>query len=110
VKRNILISIFILAFSVIFFFVSSRAKAEPDGDSKKDLVSILHLQAAGLGLGSDSDNGKDRQMKPLREVLVPFKEGLKTFVDFTSPWRQSLTPKDTHTEFRAVFGLRFPLK
>lgn len=111
-KRSVLISIFILAFSVIFFFISSGAKAESQDDPKKDLVSVLHLESASLlGPKSNSQEGKGGESKPLRAFLIPLKEGLNAFLAFTSPPHQDgLTPKDTRTNYRAVIGFHFRLR
>ena len=111
-KRSILISTFILMFSLTFLFISSGAKAESQGDPKKDLVSELHLESASLlGPKSDSVDGKDLKSNPLRGFLIPLKNGLNAFIDCASPLHQDgLTPKDTRTNYRAVIGFHFRLR
>jgi hypothetical protein len=111
-KRSILISTLSLAFSVIFFFISSGAKAESQDGPKKDLVSVLHLESASLlGPKSDSVDGKDLKSNPLRGFLIPLKKGLNAFIDCASPLHQDgLTPKDTRTNYRAVIGFHFRLR
>ena len=111
-KRSILISILSIGFSMIFFFISSGAKAESQDGPKKDLVSVLHLESASLmGPKSDSVDGKDLKSNPLRGFLIPLKKGLNAFIDCASPLHQEgLTPKDTRTNYRAVIGFHFPLR
>jgi hypothetical protein len=110
-KRSVVISIFILAFSVIFFFISSGANAESQDGPKNDLVSELHLESASLlSPKSDSGDGKDLKSNPLRGFLIPLKKGLNAFIDCAQPPHQDgLTPKDTRTNYRAVIGFHFRL-
>ncbi len=110
-KRSILISILILLFSMVFLLISSGAKAESKDDSKKDLVTILHIKAASLvGQDNDSDGQKDRGKESLRGIRVHVKEGLNAFFDFSSPAHQGLAQKDSRTDLRGVFGFRILLK
>jgi hypothetical protein len=110
-KRSILIGVLSIAFSVMFLVVSSGTKAETQDGAKKDLVSVLHLDAASLlGPIGSSGESKDRGINPLRTLFVPMKEGLNAFVDLTSPLHQGLTPKDSRTDYRAVVGFHFRLR
>jgi len=97
---------------MIFIVISSGAKAEPQGDAKKDLVSILHIRAVSLlGQDNDSEDRKDQGKKPLQEISVGLKEGLNAFFDFASQAHQGLTPRDnSRTDFRGVFGFYIGFK
>ncbi len=91
--------------------VSSGAKAETQDDAKKDLVSILHLEATGLGTVGTSGESGDREINPVRRVVVPMKGGLNAFLDLTVPPYPGLEPKDnSRTEHRAVVGFHFQLR
>ena len=111
-KRSIRISLFSIAFSVIFLVVSSPTKAETQDGPKKDLASELHLESPGLlGPKSYSEDGKDLKSNPLRRFLIPLKEGLNAFIDCASPLHQDvLTPKDPRTNYSAVIGFHFSLR
>jgi hypothetical protein len=110
-KSNILISLLSIAFFVIFLVVSSGANAETQEEAKKDLVSILHLEAVGLlGPVGTSGERKDREIASLRTSFVQLKEGLDAFINFTSPPHQGFTSKDSRTDYRAVVGLHFRLR
>ena len=110
-KRIISISVLSIVFSVMFLVVSSGTKAEMQDGAKKDLVSILHVDAISL-LGPTGNSGerKDRESNPLPTLFVPLKEGLHAFLDLTSPPHQGFTPKDSRTDYRAVVGFHFGLR
>jgi len=109
-KRNIRISVITLAFSVMFLVVSSGAKAETQDGDKKDLVSVLHLEATSLFVpNGNSGERKDREINSLRTLSVPAKEGLHAFVDIYSPPQPDLASKDSRTDYRAVVGFHFRL-
>lgn len=84
-KRSVLISVLSIAFSVMFFVVSSRAKAETQDGAKKDLVSVFHLEAVSLSEPEGtSGEKKDRDVDPLRTLFVPLKEELHGSISFST--------------------------
>jgi len=96
---------------VIFLVASSGAKAEMQDGEKKDLVSVLHLEATSLFWpNGNSGNRKDREINPLRTLSVPMKEGLHAFVDLYSPPQLDFASKDSRTDYRAVVGFHFRLR
>jgi len=111
-KCSIRMSVLSIAFSVMFLVVPSGTKAEMQDGPKKDLVSELHLQSESLlGLKSNSVDGKELKSNPLRGFLIPLKGGLNAFIDCAPPLhRDSLTPKDARTNYRAVIGFHFSLR
>jgi hypothetical protein len=52
---------------------------------------------------------KIKQVKSA-ESQHPSQRTSQPFVDFTSPWSQSFTPKDSRTELRTVIGFRILLR
>jgi hypothetical protein len=111
-KCSIRISLLIIALSVIFLVVSSPTKAETQDGPKKDLVSELHLESPSLlGPKSYSVDGKDLKSNPLQRFLIPLKQGLNAFIDYTQPLHPDvLTPKDPRTNYSAVIGFHFSLR
>lgn len=105
-KHSIRISVISIVFSVMLLVVSSGAKAETQDADKKDLVSVLHLEATSLF--GPNGNFWERN-NSLRTLPVPVKEGLHAFVDFYSPPQPDLASKDSHTDYRAVVGFHFRL-
>ena len=111
-KRIISISVLSIVFSVMFLVVSSGTKAEMRDGAKKDLVSVLHIEASSLlGPKGNSRERKDRESNPpLPTLFVPLKDGLHAFLDLASPPHQGLMPKDSRTDYRAVVGFHFGLR
>jgi len=105
-KHSIRISVISIVFSVMLLVVSSGAKAETQDADKKDLVSVLHLEATSLF--GPNGNFWERN-NSLQTLPVPVKEGLHAFVDFYSPPQPDLASKDSHTDYRAVVGFHFRL-
>ena len=110
-KCSIRISVLSIAFSVIFLVVSSGTKAETQDGAKKDLVSVLHIEATSL-LDTKNNVGekKDHELNPLLALFGPVKAGLHVFLDLATPPNQSLESNDSHRNYRAVVGLHFPLR
>lgn len=110
-KYSILICYFIIVLTVILFFVSSEAKANPLGNIKRDFASILNIKAAGLTVQKDSSaDDKDSGGKPLRALSMNLNKGLDAFLDFSSPAYQGLGPKNDTADLRTVFGFHIPLQ
>lgn len=109
-RKIIIPASYILTFAIMFFFVPSGAKAEAEGDTKTNLVSIIHLNPVSLSSQINTSGEREREAKPLREFLVPLNEGLNAFLDFASPAHRDITAKDNGPDIRAVFGFNIRLR
>jgi hypothetical protein len=109
-KRSINISVLSIAFSVMLLVVSSGAKAETQDGPKKDLVSVLRIEATSLpGTKDNIGERKDHATNHLLELFDPVKAGLNAFLDLTTRPHPDLGPEDSRKAYRAVVGLSFPL-
>jgi hypothetical protein len=109
--RSVLISVLVIVMSLTLFFISPAANAEPRKDARGILASEIHLETYSLRKAISADNaGKNRIRTPLRELLVPLKEGVKAFCNFTPPIARGLETIDNRAEYRAVIGFHFRLR
>lgn len=92
-----------LALSVVFYFNSSEAGAEPQ--AKKDILSAYLFSTAALP-GANSADGNSRGNK----FQLHLKEGLNAFIDFGQPEHRGLKLKENDRDYRAIFGLHIPLR
>ncbi len=111
-KCSVRIGVLSVVFSSILMVLPPGTKAETREGPEKDPVSEIHLESAGLqGQRTYSADEKELKDNPLRGFLIPLKEGLNAFIDCAPPPHQEgLTPKDTHTDYRAVIGFHFRLR
>ena len=110
-KRPVLISILVVAVSLAFLFISPAVNAELPQDGKGGLAAELHLETSALPkAASRYGAGKDRTPMSLKRFLVPLKEGVNAFLDFTPPVLRGLETTSSRTEYRAVIGFHFRLK
>ena len=113
-KLSLYIGLFILSFSLVFLFASSRAHAESQDNARADIASILSLKAVTAKVQEEDGNKAGREVKPLREIIMPLQKGFNAFMDFSSPVRQVLGAIDTATDapkdYRTVVGFHIPLK
>ncbi|MBI5634995.1 MAG: hypothetical protein HZA15_16120 [Nitrospirae bacterium] len=107
-KLTIITCFFLLLFTALSLFLSSRAMAY---DPKKDLVSAINLKATGLMVNKTHTDKRNADAdSPAPQLSIPVNGGLNTFVDCSAPSRQDVTVKETTKDFRAVFGFQFVLK
>jgi hypothetical protein len=110
-KRGIFISMLVFAVALTLSFLSSAAYAESRKDVRDVLASEIHLETYSPGKAISADNeGQHRRRTPLRELLVPLKEGVKAFCNFTPPVARGLETINSRVEYRAVIGFHFRLR
>jgi hypothetical protein len=111
-KRSILMSIFILTFSLSVLFSASVAKAETAKGTAKNLASILNLKAASLTeQKSTPPAATARASKALKQVCVSLNQGLDAFLDLKSPYPQhEIRTKNSRDDIRAVIGFHFMIR
>ena len=109
--RSLLISILVVTMLLTFCFISPAVNAELPQDGKGGLAAELHLETSALPkAASRYGAGKDRTPMSLKRFLVPLKEGVNAFLDFTTPALRGLETTRNRTEYRAVIGFHFRLK
>ena len=111
-KCSTRIGVLSIILSVIFLVVSAGIKAEAQDGPKKNLLSELHIESAGLlSPKSNAVEEKDIKTNPFQGVMIPLKEGLNGFIDCTPPRHQDdLAPNNGRTNYRAVIGFHFTLR
>jgi hypothetical protein len=112
-KHNSTIGLFIVAFSLIFLFISSGANAESQDDARANITSVVSLKSVTMTVQDEAGNETKREGKPLREIIMPLQKGFNAFFDFGSPARQVLgaidTATDSQKDYRTVVGFHIPL-
>jgi hypothetical protein len=110
-KRSVLISILIVSVVLTLFLISPAANADSRKDVKGVLASEIPLETYSMRKAISADNaGKNRTRTPLRELLVPLKEGVKAFCNFTPTVTRGLETIGDRSEYRAVIGFHFRLR
>ena len=111
-KRSILISIFVLTFSLSFLFSASGTKAETATGAVKSLASILNLKATSLtDQKSSTESVTVRTSRALKQVCVSVDQGLDAFLDLKSPYPQhEIRTKNSRDDIRAVIGFHFMIR
>jgi hypothetical protein len=111
-KYSIRLGLLTLAFSLMFFILSSGTKAETNAGPKKDLVSELHIESTYLlNPTNHSVDGKIIKNNPSREFLIPVKKEINAFIGYASPVHQDrIGSTDARRNYGTVIGFRFTLR